>query len=383
MSTEQNQPDAPEYSGGSTGSSAGAGEGSAGAGQGAGQNGQGAGPGPGRFRRRRRRKKNGGGGQNLQASGQASGEGAVNGAEGGAPAEFSQAPRPAQANGQAGGQQNQQGQPGEGGGQRRRRKKKGGKKFFQGGSGGQQTHQPGNRVQTHQPGNTFGGGGGFGNGGGGRRNKKRNGGGGRQFVGPMDHSYRAVNGNYADNPPSTIQVNGNHGRSYNHNAHLQDSGHQSQFLPTFYEPPPPPIKEDAPVRVFCMIEDLFVTAKITEAARKLGVKIAFIKGEKDDIARITDAPEGERANLVILDLNNANAKPLTVIPKIRAKLKKSVAIVGFLSHLQGDLKAKAVEAGCDSVMPRAAFSQGLVGMLRRYGLEEEPELNDAQPTYFQ
>ena len=390
MSTEQNQPGAPEYSGGSTGSSEGAGEGAAAAGQSAGQNGQGAGPGPGRFRRRRRRKKSGGGGgQNLQASA----DGAVNGAsangtatangtviEGGAPAEFRQAPRPAQANGQ----QNPQGQPGEGGGQRRRRKKKGGKKFFQGGTGGQQTHQPGNRVQTHQPGNTFSGGGGFGNGGGGRRNKKRNGGGGgRQFVGPMDHSYRAVNGNYAENPPSTIQVNGNHGRSYNHNAHMQDTGHQSQFLPTFYEPPAPVIKEDAPVRVFCMIEDLFVTAKITEAARKLGVKIAFIKGEKDDIARITDAPEGERPNLVILDLNNANAKPLTVIPKIRAKLKKSVAIVGFLSHLQGDLKAKAMEAGCDSVMPRAAFSQGLVGMLRRYGLEEEPELNDAQPTYFQ
>jgi CheY-like chemotaxis protein len=382
MSTEQNQPGTPEYSGGSTGSSEGAGEGSAVAGQSAGPNG--AGPGPGRFRRRRRRKKSGGGGQNLQASGQtadgaanSSANGSANGAtaEGGATAEFAQA-RPAQ----AGGQQGQQNQTGQGeGGQRRRRKKKGGKKFFQGGS---QQAQPGNRQPTHQPGNTFSGGGGFGNGGGGRRNKKRSGG-GRQFVGPMDHSYRAVNGNYAENPPSTIQVNGNHGRSYNHNAHMQDSGHQSQFLPTFYEPPAPVIKEDAPVRVFCIIEDLFVTAKITEAARKLGVKVAFIKGEKDDIARITDAPEGERPNLVILDLNNANAKPLTVIPKIRAKLKKSVAIVGFLSHLQGDLKAKAVEAGCDSVMPRAAFSQGLVGLLRRYGLEEEPELNDAQPTYFQ
>jgi hypothetical protein len=384
MSTEQNQPDAPDFGGSQSGSSEGAGEGAASAGQNAGQNGAGAGQGPGRFRRRRRRKKNGGG-QNLQASAQPNGaspeNGAANSGDGAgaenAGQEFSQ-PRPAQ----AGGQQNPQGQPGQGqgeGGQRRRRKKKGGKKFFQG--GGQQA-QPGNRQPTHQPGNTFAGFG-NGNGGGGRRNKKRSGGGGRQFVGPMDHSYRAVNGNYAENPPSTIQVNGNHGRSYNHNAHMQDSGHQSQFLPTFYEPPAPAIKEDAPVRVFCLIEDLFVTAKITEAARKLGVKVAFIKGEKEDIARITDAPEGERANLVILDLNNANAKPLTVIPKIRAKLKKSVAIVGFLSHLQGDLKAKAVEAGCDSVMPRAAFSQGLAGLLRRYGLEEEPELNDAQPTYFQ
>ena len=30
----------------------------------------------------------------------------------------------------------------------------------------------------------------------------------RAFVGPMDHSYRAVNGNVADGPPSTIQIMG-------------------------------------------------------------------------------------------------------------------------------------------------------------------------------
>ena len=34
---------------------------------------------------------------------------------------------------------------------------------------------------------------------------------------------------------------------------------------------------------------------------------------------------------------------------------------------------KAVEAGCDTVMPRSAFSQSLPNLLRRYGLEEEEE----------
>ncbi len=54
-------------------------------------------------------------------------------------------------------------------------------------------------------------------------------------------------------------------------------------------------------------------------------------------------------------------------------MKRTASIVGFLSHLQGDLKAKAVEAGCDVVMPRAAFSQNLPNLLRRYGVEEEEE----------
>jgi hypothetical protein len=48
-------------------------------------------------------------------------------------------------------------------------------------------------------------------------------------------------------------------------------------------------------------------------------------------------------------------------------------VIGFLSHLQGDLKAKAMEAGCDMVMPRSAFSQNLPNLLRRHGLDAELE----------
>jgi hypothetical protein len=326
----------------------------------------------GRFRRRRRRRKPG---APPAAAGQpANGAVTIAASAEAAPSadvqpEADRAQRPASSQPQ---NQNQnQNQAADG---RRRRKKKGGRKFT---SGGQQSAggQPGNRQQTHQPGNTFGGGAG-------RRQKK--GRGPRAFVGPMDHSYRSTNGNYAEAPPSTIQVNGNNGggRSHQRNNAMNDTGHQSQFLPTYYEPKPPAIAEDAPVKVYCFIEDLFVTAKITEAARKLGVKIAFVKGEKEDLATICEAPEEARAHLILFDLNNVNAKPMTVIPKIRTKLKKSVSIVGFLSHLQGDLKAKGLEAGCDSVMPRAAFSQALPGLLRRYGLEEDVESQDSQHAYF-
>src|SRR5208283_5108760 len=52
---------------------------------------------------------------------------------------------------------------------------------------------------THQPGN----GGSFK-----RKGKQQRG--TRSFVGPMDHSYRAVNGNFADAPASTIDTQGNY-----------------------------------------------------------------------------------------------------------------------------------------------------------------------------
>ena len=180
----------------------------------------------------------------------------------------------------------------------------------------------------------------------------------REFVGPMDHSYRSANGNVADSPPATIHVNGNGG-------YYGDS-----FLPAN----PAPIRHDAPTRIFLFIEDLFFLAKINETARKLGVKVEFVKNsDKEILPRLLEVAEEDRPKLVVFDLNNLNAKPLSVIPKLKSKYKKATSIIGFLSHLQGDLKAKAVEAGCDTVMPRSAFSQSLPNLLRRYGIEEEEE----------
>ena len=185
------------------------------------------------------------------------------------------------------------------------------------------------------------------------------------FVGPMDHSYRAGDANYAEAPPSTIQVHG-------HRRHR----HQGDSQPLdFSGPRPVPIPEDAQTHIYLFIEDLFLTAKISETARKLGVKVAFVKNEKDALAELTSGEDENKPSLIVFDLNNANAKPLTTIPKLKTKLKRSASILGFLSHLQGDLKAKAVEAGCDTVMPRAAFSQNLPNLLRRYGAEVEEEVN--------
>jgi hypothetical protein len=220
------------------------------------------------------------------------------------------------------------------------------KKFFQKNSA--PPAQPGNSISAPQ----------------GRRKGRQKG--PRTFVGPMDHSYRAVNGNVADGPPSTIPVMGN--------------GHGGSYYSDAYAAQPAPIRADAPTRIFFFIEDLFFLAKIQETARKLGVKVEFAKGDKEAVARICDSPEAEKPALLVFDLNNLNAKPMALIPKFKAKFKKAVSIIGFLNHLQGDLKMKAIEAGCDTVMPRSAFSQSLPNLLRRYGLEEEEE-HARQPVF--
>lgn len=262
-----------------------------------------------------------------------------------------------------------------GGGKRKKRKRKGGgggentaQPSHAGGQGPGQRQRPGGgwkRREEGPDGNREGARGGFGsehfggngNSNGGRRRGKAGG-----FVGPMDHSYRMANGNVADRSPQGGQrmVNGNLRR----------------FDDVEFEPIAV-IREDAPARIICFIEDLFVVTKMQETARKMGVKVQFAKANKETLAAITEAPEGERASLIVFDLNNAAAKPLTVIPKLKAKLKRGTSIIGFLQQIQGDLKVKAMEAGCDSVMPKAAFSQNVPNLLRRHGAAEAEELAEA------
>ncbi|HEY1860403.1 MAG TPA: hypothetical protein VGG61_08620, partial [Gemmataceae bacterium] len=188
------------------------------------QNPQGQHPGQGHRRRRRRRNKGG------QAKGQQNGAPPQNGNPAGTGptnGTSSQAP-PSHHQGQ---------------------KQKSGKRFFQKSPGNQGGYNGGSRPM---PGN------GNGNGAGGRRKNK----GRRQqvFVGPMDHSYRGgANGNVAD--PQTHSQNGD----------FRGMPHSGFYSETDYVQPVP-MREDAPTRIYCFIEDLFILATIQEVSKKLGIK---------------------------------------------------------------------------------------------------------------
>jgi len=173
------------------------------------------------------------------------------------------------------------------------------------------------------------------------------------YTAPMDHSYRAA------------LAGGNNGSK---------GGRRPGFAAQYPqpEPEPLPVTEDANSRIFAFIEDLFFLAKIQETARKLNVKVEFVKTDKDLMEKMEQNGD-EKPSLIIFDLNNSNAKPLTLIPKLKSKLKKGTSIIGFLSHVQGDLKQKAHEVGCDMVLPRSAFSQNLPHLLRRHGAPEDAE----------
>jgi CheY-like chemotaxis protein len=115
--------------------------------------------------------------------------------------------------------------------------------------------------------------------------------------------------------------------------------------------------------VLAVLEDLFFGAKLMETARHLGVPLTLVRPQEE----IRSLVRERRPALVILDLQSESARPLEIIRGIKADAElRATRVLGFLSHVQADLRVSAVEAGCDEVLPRSVFTTRLPDILRPY-----------------
>jgi CheY-like chemotaxis protein len=115
-------------------------------------------------------------------------------------------------------------------------------------------------------------------------------------------------------------------------------------------------------KVLAVVEDLLFTVKIMDAAKRVGLDAQFVKSEHDLLEKAKEKPL-----LIILDLNTTLVQPLKLIAKIKGDGDlKNISLIGFLSHVQGELKMAAQEAGANMVMARSAFSQNLQQILKRH-----------------
>jgi PleD family two-component response regulator len=116
-------------------------------------------------------------------------------------------------------------------------------------------------------------------------------------------------------------------------------------------------------KILVVVDDLLFTVKISDAAKRAGLEAEFVKSEKDVIDKATN----EKPLLIILDLNNNSVQPLELISKLKGDGDlRHISLIGYLSHVQGELKQKAQEAGANIVMARSAFSQNLPQILKRH-----------------
>jgi PleD family two-component response regulator len=115
-------------------------------------------------------------------------------------------------------------------------------------------------------------------------------------------------------------------------------------------------------KIVAVLSDLMFTVKIQEAAKRAGLEVVFVKSLKSAMAEAKDNPA-----VMIIDLNTTALNALEFVSTLKSGSETSkVSLLGYVSHVQADLKQAAQEKGCDTVIARSAFSQNLPTILRRY-----------------
>lgn len=114
--------------------------------------------------------------------------------------------------------------------------------------------------------------------------------------------------------------------------------------------------------VVAVLSDLMFRVKIAEAAKRAGMEAVFVTSQQEALLEARRKPA-----IMILDLNHSAMEPLDTISKLKSDGEtNSIKLLGYVSHVQAELKRAAQAQGCDMVIARSAFSQNLPTILSRY-----------------
>lgn len=123
--------------------------------------------------------------------------------------------------------------------------------------------------------------------------------------------------------------------------------------------------------VIAVVPDLFFATKIAATAKALGVALAL-----EPLGRAAERAAAASPALVLLDLH-APGDPLALVRALKSDPRTAaIPVVGFYSHVDGDLRKAALAAGIDTAMPRSAFVTKLVALLAGGPLAAPGEARD-------
>ena len=114
--------------------------------------------------------------------------------------------------------------------------------------------------------------------------------------------------------------------------------------------------------VVAAVSDMIFAAKIEGTARHLLVAVQFVRTLDSLLAQVVQ----EKPALIILDLDNPRFSAIEAIQQLKAHSDETIVaipILGFLSHVQVELRKRALAAGCNQVLPRSQFSNQLTEIL--------------------
>ena len=114
-------------------------------------------------------------------------------------------------------------------------------------------------------------------------------------------------------------------------------------------------------RVLAAVDDLFFASKIRAAAESLGVEYESARSVESAVEKA----HARRPDLVVVDLHSQRCDPVALASALKTDATlRDVPLVGFFSHVQIELRERAVASGFDRVLTRSAFTQGLAEILR-------------------
>jgi len=107
------------------------------------------------------------------------------------------------------------------------------------------------------------------------------------------------------------------------------------------------------------VNDVFFKAKVVEVAHHVHGDIV-LAATQDAVLETTRELEPK---YVLLDLNEKQFDVLDAIKQLKEQ-NAHVHIIGFVSHVQRDVMARAKAAGCDVILAREAFVKKLPELLQ-------------------
>jgi CheY-like chemotaxis protein len=121
--------------------------------------------------------------------------------------------------------------------------------------------------------------------------------------------------------------------------------------------------------ILVVADDLLFRSKISTVAKATGVVVRAATTPEAAIERARE----DRPTLVLLDLDGGRPQPFEVLRRFAEDpALKSLATVGFVSHVHTDLVRQARALGIGQVMARSAFVAALPDLLAPHAAPQEP-----------
>ena len=111
------------------------------------------------------------------------------------------------------------------------------------------------------------------------------------------------------------------------------------------------------IRVLAVVPDLFFATKIEAVARAAGATLATVPAPQAFERCAAEPPDR-----VLVDLHAPGAIALVAALKADERTR-GIPVTGFYSHVETALRAEALAAGTDDVLPRSAFVTRLPALL--------------------